>query len=220
MSDNSVTYITFKEIKIMKNLDIMLKMAAKQLDANGFIDNLKLGGNGHKLTIGKIVMDASGGLMPGEFIFNLKEFFKKDTPNSVKSRLTCDWDVTLRITDLKYTYKLETIEFENMEFSSVASLFELVTEFLKEDEAVEETEEQPEEVVAPAARKIAAAEEEDKIKESFNALPSSVMKQALEKIEMEYRESHEEELERLTERVNFLKERGVKLEEANDDEFI
>lgn len=188
----------------MKNLNVMVKMAAKQLEANGFIDNLKLGGNGHKLTIGKIVMDASGGPMPGEFIFNLKEFFKKDTPNSVKSHLTCDWDVTLRITDFKYTYKLETIEFENMEFSSIASLFELVTELLHE-RSDEETNKED----------VVVAEEEDKIKESFNALPVSVMKQALEKIEMEYRESPLEELERLTARVNLLKE----LEEAND-EFI
>lgn len=160
MSDNSVTYIIFKEIKTMKNLDILVKMAAKQLEMNGFIDNLKLGGNGHKLTIGKIVVDGSGGFMPGEFIFNLKEFFKKDIPNSVKTHLTCDWDFSIRVSEFKYTYKLESIEFDNMEFASVASLFELVTEFLKEhieDETVEAPEEDME-VVAPAARKIAAAE--------------------------------------------------------------
>lgn len=190
----------------MKNLDIMLKMAAKQLEANGFIDNFKLSENGRKLTIGKIAMDASGGMLPGEFMFNLKEFFKKDVPNSVKTRLTCDWDFKIRVTDLKYTYKMESFEFENMEFSSLASLFELATEFLHERSEEQDTTE--------------VVEEEDKIKESFNALPVSVMKQALEKIEMEYRESDEEELERLTERVNVLKKRGVKLEETNDDEFI
>lgn len=185
----------------MKNLDVMVKMAAKQLEANGFIDNFKLSENGRKLTIGKIAMDASGGMLPGEFIFNLKEFFKKDVPNSVKTRLTCDWDFKIRVTDLKYTYKMESFEFENMEFSSLASLFELATEFLHERSEVEVLDEEE--------------EEEDKIKESFNALPTAVMKQALEKIEMEYRESPLEELERLTARVNLLKEQ----EEAND-EFI
>lgn len=151
----------------MKNLDVMVKMAAKQLEMNGFIDNLKLGGNGHKLTIGKIVVDGSGGMLPGEFLFNLKEFFKKDIPNSVKTRLTCDWDFSIRVSDFKYTYKLESIEFESMEFASVASLFELVTEFLHErseeqpEENVEETEEDvsvmadyPVDVVDQFAKKI------------------------------------------------------------------
>lgn len=156
ISNNDVTYILFKEIEIMKNLDIMVKMAAKQLEANGFIDNFKLSENGRKLTIGKIAMDASGGMLPGEFLFNLKEFFKGDIPNSVKSHLTCDWDMALRITDFKYTYKMESIEFDNMEFNSLASLFELATEFLHErsssepDGVVEAPEEAPE-VVAPAA---------------------------------------------------------------------
>ena len=141
----------------MKNLNVMVKMAAKQLDANGFIDNFKLSENGRKLTIGKIAMDASGGMLPGEFLFNLKEFFKGDVPNSVKTRLTCDWDFKIRVTDLKYTYKMESFEFENMEFSSIASLFELATELLHErsdeetnKEDVVETEEESH-VVAPAA---------------------------------------------------------------------